>query len=273
MASSLASFHADIEAGFDLLHIDTCMDLSGMASVDHAINRLVTLYGECHEAARALGREIRFEIGFEDQGTDTNDPREFRKQITEVCERLAAEDLPMPTFIVAQTGTKVVETENVGALTVAPSAVGYVVEKLALVCFDVGSSIKAHNADYLDGPSIRQLMTRGVAALNVAPEFGVVETRALLGLLDQLHLAAEREEFLRLSYESNAWRKWLMPNTRAGDLDRAIMAGHYVFGTEEFLALKDKVEAKAAAAGIDVDARLVHAIYQAQNHYLSHTRY
>ncbi|MFD2467536.1 tagatose-6-phosphate kinase [Amycolatopsis silviterrae] len=267
MAASLASFRADIEAGFDLLHIDTCLDLDGTAALDRAVGRLVKLYGECHEAARELGREVRFEIGFEDQGVDTNDPAEFRNQVTEVCSRLAADGLPAPAFVVAQTGTKVLETENTGALLTAPSAVGFAVAQLARVCAEVGSSLKAHNADYLPAESLRRLMQRGVAAVNVAPEFGVVETRALLALLDELGLAAERDEFLRLAHDSGSWRKWLKPGTTATDHERAVIAGHYVFATGEFRELKDRIASKAP----DLDARLRAAIYAAQLHYLTHT--
>ncbi|MFB9932250.1 tagatose-6-phosphate kinase [Amycolatopsis halotolerans] len=267
MAASLASFRADIEAGFDLLHIDTCLDLDGPASIDRAISRLVKLYGECHEAARELGREVRFEIGFEDQGVDTNDPAEFRDQVTEVCSRLAADGLPVPAFVVAQTGTKVLETENTGALLTAPSAVGFAVAQLARVCAEVGSSLKAHNADYLPAESLRRLMQRGVAAVNVAPEFGVVETRALLALLDEAGLAAERDEFLRLAHDSGSWRKWLKPGTAATDRERAVIAGHYVFATDEFRELKDRVANQVP----DVDARLRAAIYAAQLHYLANT--
>ncbi|SFQ05778.1 tagatose-6-phosphate kinase [Amycolatopsis rubida] len=269
MAASLASFRADIEAGFDLLHIDTCLDLDGSAALERAIARLVKLYGECHETARELGREVRFEIGFEGQGVDTNDPAEFRDQVTEVCSRLAADRLPAPEFVVAQTGTKVLETENTGALLTAPSAVGFAVAQLARVCADVGSSLKAHNADYLPAESLRRLMQRGVAAVNVAPEFGVVETRALLELLDELGLAAERDEFLRIAHASGAWRKWLKPGTTTSDHERAVIAGHYVFATGEFRELKDRIAAQAP--GIDLDARLRAAVYAAQLHYLVHT--
>ncbi|MEU5695792.1 tagatose-6-phosphate kinase [Actinosynnema sp. NPDC020468] len=271
MAASLASFRADIEAGFDLLHIDTCMDLDGTAPIDRAIDRLIRLYGECHELALASGRSVRFEVGFEDQGTDTNDPVEFRAQVTEVRDRLRADGLPTPTFVVAQTGTKVVETGNSGALLTAPSAVGHVVELLADTCAEVGSALKAHNMDYLDTESVRRLTARGVAAINVAPEFGVVETRALLDLLDRLGLAIEKAEFLRLAHDSGAWRKWLRPGTTTTDAQRAVIAGHYVYGTPAFLDLKVAVATTARHRGVDLDAVLRDAVYQSQRHYLRAT--
>src|SRR5262249_9465327 len=153
--SSLASFRADIEAGFDLLHIDTCMDLAGVPSVDQAIKRPVTPYGEGHQLASPPGRAGGVGIGFEDQGGGNNHPPEFREQIMEVCELLAADGLPAPAFAVAQTGTKVVETHNCGALRDAPMAVGFAVEMLAAVCREAGTALKAHNADYLDRGAIR----------------------------------------------------------------------------------------------------------------------
>ncbi|AEW99653.1 putative tagatose 6-phosphate kinase-like protein (plasmid) [Streptantibioticus cattleyicolor NRRL 8057 = DSM 46488] len=114
MRSALDSFREDIRNGFDLLHIDTSMDRQGPAPFAVAADRLVALYGECWEAARSADRRILFEIGFEDQGTDTNDPGEFRDQIRDVLARLESAGLPAPTFAVAQTGTKVLETGNTG---------------------------------------------------------------------------------------------------------------------------------------------------------------
>jgi D-tagatose-1,6-bisphosphate aldolase subunit GatZ/KbaZ-like len=238
MESCLASLKEDIQAGFDLLHIDTSMEHNSIAPTEAAVDRLVQLYRECHEFARIEDRGIRFEIGFEDQSADTGDPFEFQACLEDALGRLAHFGLPPPTFVVAQTGTKVLETENVGAINKAPVAVGYVNRNVSRICRDLGISVKAHNADYLPSRMLRSLRSSGISAINVAPEFGVTETRAFLRLLDALNLKRERELFLDLAFHSNAWRKWMKAESGASDTDRAIIAGHYVFGTQEFRAIK-----------------------------------
>ncbi len=51
-------------------------------------------------------------------------------------------------------------------------------------------------------------------------------------------------EFLKISYKSMKWKKWMLKNTDASDTDRAIIAGHYVFSSNEFIKLKAKASKK-----------------------------
>jgi hypothetical protein len=265
--SAAQSYEEDIRQGFDLLHVDTSVDLDGTAPVEAAIDRAVELYAGAVEFARSLGVEPMFEIGFEDQGSDTNDPAEFEEQVGAALARLRAAGLPDPVFIVAQTGTKVLETVNVGALGIAPFAVSSTVRELAAVTRRHGVALKAHNCDYLTREQLGHLERAGVDALNVAPEFGVVESRALAALLRELGLNVQLERFLALSYESRSWEKWMRPGTRATDTDRALISGHYVFATDAFRDIKAAAVDRAERRGIDLDARLRDAIAAAIEHY------
>ncbi|WP_112134350.1 hypothetical protein [Glycomyces dulcitolivorans] len=210
-----------------------------------------------------------FEIGFEDQGSDTNDPAEFDEQVGAALARLRGAGLPDPVFIVVQTGTKVLETVNVGALGIAPFAVSSTVRELAAVTRRHGVALKAHNCDYLTREQLGHLERAGVDALNVAPEFGVVESRALAALLRELGLNVQLERFLALSYESRSWEKWMRPGTRATDTDRALISGHYVFATDAFRDIKAAAVDRAERRGIDLDARLRDAIAAAIASYLA----
>lgn len=260
MAACLESFRRDIAAGFDLLHIDTSVEGTGEAAFEPAVDRLVTLYGECWRAATRARRPIRFEIGFEGQGIDAGDPREFAQQLQVVIDRLKAESLPAPTFVVAQTGTKVVESGNIGALVQAPKAVLHTIGGLAEVCAAVGAGLKAHNADYLPDEVLRSMMEAGVAAVNIAPELGVVETRTMLRVLCEAGEAEACEAFLEMAFTSGAWGRWVRPDTALTDEEKAVLAGHYVY---MWPAWKDRRAAAAkrlARLGIDLDAQLRSAI-------------
>lgn len=265
--SSALSYEEDIRQGFDLLHIDTSVDLDGVAPLEAAIDRAVELYAGADEFAKSHGADPMFEIGFEDQGSDTNDPAEFEEQVGIALERLRGAGLPDPTFIVAQTGTKVLETENVGALTIAPFAVASTVRELAAITRRYGVALKAHNCDYLTREQLTHLERAGVDALNVAPEFGVVESRALVAILRELGLNVQLERFLALSYRSRSWEKWMLAGTRATDTDRALISGHYVFATDAFRDIKEAARGRAEQRGIDLDARLRGAVASAIEHY------
>lgn len=270
MGSSAASFLADIDAGFDLLHIDTSAELDRQASREAAIDRLVELYGQCHEYARAGGHSIGFEIGFEDQAVETNEPDNFADGVGLALSRLGDAGLPGPRYIVAQTGTKVVELRNVGAITRADqrSRVGSDVEALVGICRANNAELKAHNCDYLDDASWKELVSAGVGAFNIAPEFGVIETKALLALLDRCGLPGLVDEFLAIAYDSSKWQKWLEPQSTSTDFERAVMAGHYVFATDRAAEIRAEAAAGARRRGLDVESALHNAVKASIERYL-----
>jgi tagatose-1,6-bisphosphate aldolase non-catalytic subunit AgaZ/GatZ len=265
MASSLASLLVDIEAGMDLLHLDTSREGEREADFDSAMRRLLALYGECQEFAQKSGRRVAFEVGLERQGRDADDPRGFRRKLECIVDGLAEDALPLPTFVVAQTGTRVVASENRGALVDEPAAVGVAVSKLAEACWEHGLALKVHNADYLPKPALRALLANGADAINIAPEFGVIETREFLALLDRLGLAKQREDFLRLAHESGAWRKWFEDD--GTDLERSVVAGHYVFATDEFREIKQQADNLCRKQGHTVDSVLGAALDRALERY------
>jgi tagatose-1,6-bisphosphate aldolase non-catalytic subunit AgaZ/GatZ len=254
MKAAAESMREDIEAGFDLLHVDTSADLTGAADESTAIKRAVDLCGEMVDFARSTGHEPLFEFGFETQGPEVGDPDVFQAQVDQTMEQLRQRALRPPLFLVAQTGTKVMETSNIGHLKTVPRSVVGKLRELAAVVTGHGFALKAHNCDYLNHVDLGHLVEGGVDALNVAPELGVVETRAFLRLLRQLGLTSQADRFLELAYESNAWRKWMIPGSQAPPTQRAVIAGHYVYNTETFREIKRR--AQQTAYPLDIDRHL-----------------
>jgi hypothetical protein len=241
MASASDSLRCDIRAGMDLLHLDTSHEGDSPATFAAAVQRLVELYGECCEFAASLGREVAFEVGLERQGRDIDDEREFGSKLDHIIESLRDAGLPLPAFVVGQTGTLVVGMSNVGVIGVDARNAPAKLRALARRCWAFGIGLKAHNADYLPMPRVTQLVRNGIDAINIAPELGVVESRAFLGLLLRLNMLPERDAFMRLAYESGAWSKWF-GRGEATDEQRSLAAGHYVFATDDFRELKRRVE-------------------------------
>ena len=100
--------------------------------------------------------------------------------------------------------------------------------------------MKEHNTDYLSTDSLQWQPRLGIHAANIAPEFGVAETKAFIGILKERGYTDLLDDFLRISYDSMKWKKWMLKDTDANDMDRAIIAVHYIFSSNEFIELKAK---------------------------------
>ena len=251
MQSAAESMREDIRSGFEIIHIDTSGDLRGAAAEDVAINRAVALCEEIAEFGRSVNRPPLFEFGFETQGPEVGNADQFEDQVSQTVLLLRERGLDLPMFMVAQSGTKVVETANTGHLLTAPAEVAEALRALGAVAARYGIALKAHNCDYLSQENLGYLARGSVGAINIAPELGVVETRTFLGLLRKLDLTALADRFLELAYESYAWRKWMMPGSVASSTERAVIAGHYVYSTEAFREIKAKAQRVAGTVDID----------------------
>ena len=62
--------------------------------------------------------------------------------------------------------------------------------------------MKEHNADYLSNHSLSLHPKLGIHATNVAPEFGVEETKALIEILKKHRQTKFLENFYEISYNS-----------------------------------------------------------------------
>ena len=259
MGSAKESLRIDIESGFDILHLDPTIDIHNESLDQHdVLERLFDLYAHCMESAASMKAEIAIEIGTEEQTGMDQDMEDFvglLKQIDTYCRE---QDFPIPLFVVGQTGTLVKETYNVGTfddpfrqLDRIPAEIQ--VPNLVDICCSYGVHLKEHNADYLSNEALSWHPKLGIHAANIAPEFGVGQTRHILCMCEEFGLQSEAESFLELAYESEKWKKWLLHDTKATDRDRAVIAGHYVFATEEFQEIMDRIRLECGRRGLDLD--------------------
>ena len=156
------------------------------------------------------------------------------------CEK---KKLPKITFVVIQAGTKVMETKNIGSfeshLRIKDEIpVEIQLPRMLEICNKNKVFMKEHNTDYLSEDSLNWHPKLGIHSANVAPEFGVCETRSLMKLFDQENLIEEKNEFLKIAYNSKKWVKWMTENTKANDVEKSIIAGHYVFSNKNVIELK-----------------------------------
>lgn len=277
MESAKLSYLSDIQAGFQILHIDPSVDIHGPASVDEVLDRIFELYEFCWNKAQQLGKEIIFEIGTEEQSGSTNSQEELEYTLNAVYKFCEKNRLPKPSFVVIQCGTRVMEMRNVGSFDSPVRVAGELPAEIQLpkmieICNRYGIFMKEHNTDYLSNEALQWHPRLGIHAANVAPEFGVIETRALLSLLENNGLSKYAEDFLQISYDSKKWEKWMIENSSASDRDRAIISGHYIFAKQEFLDLKRGASEELAAKGIDLNGYLKGQVKIAILRYLKNFR-
>ena len=277
MDSAKSSYRADIEAGFQVIHIDPSVDIHGKPDVDEVLDRVFDLYEYCWSEAQQRRQEIIFEIGTEEQSGSTNSQEELDYTLNAIKQFCAKNHLPQPTFVVIQCGTRVMEARNVGSfdspIRVADEIPAEIqLPKMIEICNRHGIFMKEHNTDYLSDEALQWHPRLGIHAANVAPEFGVAETRALLNILESNGLGKFADRFLNIAYESKKWDKWMLPDTKATDRDRAIIAGHYVFSKEECVALKTEAAGDLQKKGLDLEAHLKAQVKQSILRYLRNFR-
>ena len=243
LEKTLLSIKKDINAGFDLIHID-CSNHKG--DVYEATSYLVQ---EAVSYAESLGRSLLFEVGTEENigvGTDIDKFRSDLEFITLFVQ---------PEFVVGQTGSLVKEVYQVGYLNYRT------VKELVSVAHSFGVKFKEHNVDYSSLSDLHLRREVGVDAINVGPEFGVVQTKTVIGLAQRCGLYEELDAFLNRSFESGKWRKWVYG--QPSDFLKALIAGHYVYTSDEYQQLIDKLNSKA-----DVNAAINERIIALLDHYV-----
>jgi hypothetical protein len=185
--------------------------------------------------------------------------------------------MPQPTFVVIQCGTRVMEMRNVGSfdspVRVADEIPAEIqLPKMIEICNAHGIFMKEHNTDYLSDEALQWHPRLGIHAANVAPEFGVAETKAFLNILEGNGFSDIAEKFLGISYDSRKWEKWMLPNTAATDRDRSIIAGHYVFSTDECRELKIETSSRLQRKNVHLDTYLRNQVKKSIQRYLYNFR-
>jgi hypothetical protein len=144
--------------------------------------------------------------------------------------------------------------------------------KMIEICNRHGVLMKEHNTDYLSDDALQWHPRLGIHAANVAPEFGVAETKALTDCLEANGLGNLSDKFLEIAYNSKAWQNWMLQNTTATDRERALIAGHYVFSKPEVKELKAEASAALSEKGIELERHLKLVIKKSIMRYLQNFR-
>lgn len=202
---------------FDIIHIDPWKKFSVF---EEGLESTVRLIKFCH----SINSNIRYEVGTE-QSIRSFDDKELELMLSILQSELKAV-FEKILFVVIQSGTSLKGNEQTGR---------YDTERLKSM-LDVsekfGVKSKEHNGDYIDSDLIKNKMALGLHSINIAPEFGLIETQAYLDRMDK----GSFEVFWRLCYESGRWKKWVGPefNPELQKMNLVKICGHYLISDEKF---------------------------------------
>ena len=104
---------------------------------------------------------------------------------------------------------------------------------------------KEHNGDYISPNLINEKFKLGLDSINIAPEFGLIETQTYLDCIKDDKLL---DIFFKLCYDSKRWEKWVDNkfDPYKNKIELIKICGHYILSNEEFLT-----EIKSNLKGID----------------------
>ncbi len=254
MEKCIRSYKHDMVSGFDLLHIDPTKDPEfsmGTVPFDLVIDRTVEIIDELEKFRKEKGLpEIGYEAGTEETNGGLTSVDAFSSFIDTLVARLNEKGIKAPEFVVGQTGTLTRLTENVGNFNRENAAL------LSSNAAKHGVGVKEHNGDYLSDKILLEHPVLGITAMNVAPEFGTVETRAYLELakVEERTVEATKRscvatEMAREAVKSNRWRKWMVGDTANATVEAVLadaeltaqitdICGHYTY---EIPCVKDEI--------------------------------
>ena len=262
MESAKKSYETDILNDFKIIHIDTSIDINyKKVPLKNSLERFFELFDHCNEFARKNKKNIFFEIGTEEQSGTTNNPDELVETLNKIYNFCKKKKFDKPIFVVIQSGTRVAETRNIGSFE-SPLRienelpVEIQLPKMIEICNKYRIFMKEHNADYLSNHSLSLHPRLGIHATNVAPEFGVAETKGLISILKRFKLSSYLDEFYEISYKSRKWKKWLVHNSKITKVEKAIISGHYIFSNEDFLILKEQIKSYLVKKNFNLDKYL-----------------
>lgn len=178
-----------------------------------------------------LNPNIEFEVGTE-EAIRKFEPGELDMLLNDLHTTLEEKIFAQIKYLVIQSGTSLKGNLNTGEYN----------KNRLLNMVKIAKSwnllSKEHNGDYIPVDLIKEKMSLGLNSINIAPEFGLIETQTYID--NNIDL----DKFWEICYNSKRWEKWTNtdfdPFTQKEDLIK--ICGHYVLSNPEFLKIKPNID-------------------------------
>jgi hypothetical protein len=210
----------------DSIHIDPWKKFT---TYEECLQSTLTLLEYCYKQ----NNNLTYEVGTEEAIFPIS-TQMLSRFLKDLKENLPPEIFSKLKFVVIQCGTQLLEKENIGHFDKEK-----LLEMLSIVK-SYGLLAKEHNGDWVSFDIIEEKRKLGLQNINIAPEFGEIETRVILETLRENK--NNFETFYKICFDSGKWKKWVSstfePENNKENL--ILICGHYVFSNPLFLSLLEK---------------------------------
>jgi len=178
--------------------------------------------------AYSINPQLIFEIGTE-EAIRPFEAKELDQLVLDLWNALPKEICSNIKYLVIQSGTSLKGTNQTGhynsqrlldMITVA--------KKHNLIS-------KEHNGDYIPVSIIKEKFNLGLDSINIAPEFGLIETQTYINEIGNSDLF---DRYWQICYDSKKWVKWVNSefNPYTNKKELVEICGHYVLSYPEFIS-------------------------------------
>ena len=207
---------------FDLIHIDpfrvSCSMLDAAERTKSTIENLWT-----------KNPTMMYEVGTE-EAIFKYEPEELIWFLEYLCQELTLKQFHQIKYAVVQSGTRL----DLSTRTNTGNFNNKRLKKFIDVVKSFGLMSKEHNGDYLtDSFDVEVRFESGLDAINIAPEFGQIESEYYL---EESKKDAEIfERLYELCYNSGKWKKWILDINRVSKDQLIMTCCHYILSNQEFI--------------------------------------
>lgn len=210
----------------DLIHIDPWKKYS---TFNDGLKWTVEMIKSCD----SLNPNLQYEVGTEEsiRRFETSELSEFMYQLQYQLPLNVYEKIK---YLVIQSGTSLKGTTQTGKYD-SNRLMGMID-----VCKRFGVLSKEHNGDYISTSVIKEKFDMGLDAINIAPEFGVIETQTYIDEIGNDDTILNK--FWQICYRSEKWKKWVNSDfdPQLNKIELIKICGHYVLSTSEFIKIKSQ---------------------------------
>jgi hypothetical protein len=212
---------------FDIIHIDPWKKFK-------SIEEEVVKTSEYIDLCNSINPYCKFEVGTEQSICELSSEELF-SFLNGLKRRLGQTLFNKIIYVVIQSGTSLEEDTNTGKYDSVK------LKRMIDVCKGFSVLSKEHNGDYLSSDLIKEKFSLGLDSINIAPEFGVIETLCVLDRIDNEDLLIKLHS---MCIESGKWKKWVNDDFDPNKNKRRLIkiCGHYIFSEPRFKSLiKNKI--------------------------------
>jgi len=215
------SFETDAQY-LDLIHIDPFR-------VSETIYQAAEKTGNIIESLFEINSNVMYEVGTE-EAIFKYEPEHLNWMLGYLRIRLRVEQFNQIKYAVVQSGTRLDLATRTNTGNYNNSRLQKFIE--VVKSFDLMS--KEHNGDYLtDSFDVEVRFASGLDAINIAPEYGQIESEFYLEMCKKD--SALFEQLYEICYNSGKWKKWIPDVSRVSKSQIIMTCCHYILSDKSFI--------------------------------------